>query len=61
MQTDMLVSGFPGRGYLGAATPMLVALCVHVSSISERNRISQGDWNAKTGASSMVVLFNSYQ
>ena len=24
---DMLVSGFPGRGYLSAASPMLVALC----------------------------------
>ncbi len=23
----MLVSGFPGRGYLSAASPMLVALC----------------------------------
>ena len=27
MQTDMLVSWFPGRGYLSAASPMLVALC----------------------------------
>ncbi len=30
MQTDMLVSGFPGRGYLSAASPMLVALCTCV-------------------------------
>ena len=29
-QTDMLVSGFPGRGYLSAASPMLVALCTCV-------------------------------
>ncbi len=27
----MLVSGFPGRGYLSAATPMLVALCMCVN------------------------------
>ncbi len=27
----MLVSGFPGRGYLSAASPMLVALCTCVS------------------------------
>ncbi len=27
MQTDMLVSGFPGRVYLSAASPMLVVLC----------------------------------
>ncbi len=26
----MLVSGFPGRGYLSAASPMLVALCTCV-------------------------------
>ncbi len=33
MQTDMLVSGFPGSGYLSAASPMLVALCTYVSTI----------------------------
>ncbi len=26
----MLVSGFPGRGYLSAASPMLVAICASV-------------------------------
>ncbi len=26
----MLASGFPGRGYLSAASPMLVALCTCV-------------------------------
>ncbi len=28
----MLVSGFPGRGYPSAATPMLVALCTCVKT-----------------------------
>ncbi len=31
----MLVSGFPGRGYLSAASPMLVALCTCEIGIHE--------------------------
>ncbi len=37
----MLVSGFPGRGYLSAATPMLVALCICVSESAENWLASQ--------------------
>ncbi len=39
MQTDMLVSGFPGRGYLSAASPMLVALCTCVISMESHAQI----------------------
>ncbi len=35
MQTDMLVSGFPGRVYLSAASPMLVAPCTCVVDIDK--------------------------